>query len=71
MVSLSCEDFFLICIGFLDLRKGIVYLAAKGGYKHGGYIHESKFKSAKTAVKETYSLSDSLSETIRNDFKRI
>lgn len=28
------------------------------------------FKSAKTAVKETYSLSDSLSETIRNDFKK-
>ena len=28
------------------------------------------FKSAKTAIKETYSLSDSLAETIRNDFKK-
>ncbi len=28
------------------------------------------FKSARTAIKETYSLSDSLSENIRNDFKK-
>ncbi len=60
----------MICKVFISLRKGIVYLPASPFTVTVVSTMSRSFKSAKTAIKETYSLSDSLSENIRNDFKK-
>ena len=70
MVSLSWDDFFLVFRGFGASAKVLYtwHLSVTEGTLV--MTMSRSFKSAKSAIKDTNSLVDSLSETVRNDFKK-